>query len=474
MNVKRFVGKNAREAMALVRAAWGDDAVVLSNRPGAGGVEILAMPGAQAEAGPSLQRRPAMPAEPMSTVSFEQFVRERQRLEAAALPAHANAQAGREAAVPAPRPAPPFRQPPLEPGRFAANELRRDLLGAGQDVDEEAAAAAAAYADTRDSTQEATEAVMAELRSMRGQISAQIASLAWFDTVRRSPAQTQMLRLLMGNGFSPGLARHLVGHLPAGHDEAAATQWLQSVVARNLHCTGADAIGEQGGVFALVGPTGVGKTTTAAKIAAAFSRRHGAGSVALITADTCRTTGADGLRAHGRLLDIPVHSARDAASLQELLGLFERKKLVLIDTLGLGQRDRRRNELFAALPAGRVSRLLVLNAAAQAETLDEVVQAYAPQPGTRCVIAKLDEAVKFGAVVDVAIRRKLRLEGVATGQDVPGDWHPARAPLLARKALVPQAPGSLFTPDEGELGLLLTAPPQAAHGLSLDLAHAHA
>jgi flagellar biosynthesis protein FlhF len=484
MNVKRFVGKNVREAMAQVRAAWGDDAVVLSNRAITGGVEILAIAGSEpllaaAAAGePAAPRRPPVPPEPMSTVSFEQFVRHRQRQELAlAAPEASDVRpAPIVAAVSA---STAGRQPPIEPGRFAASELRRELLGdAAQEESAEgttappavAAKGAAAYVETRDTTQEPGEAVMAELRSMRGMITAQLSGLAWFDTVRRSPAQTRMLRLLLGNGFSPALARQLVGHMPEDLGDDAAVQWMTDVLARNLRCVGDDAIAEKGGVFALVGPTGVGKTTTTAKIAARFAMRHGAAAVGLITVDTYRMAASDQLRAFGRILNIPVHTARDAASLQDLLVLFEKKKLVLIDTAGMGQRDRRMSELFDALPADRVSRLLVLNASAQAETLEEVVQAYAPQPGTRCVISKLDEAVKTGAITDVAIRRKLVVEGIACGQRVPEDWHPARAKLLARKSIMKQ-PDSVFTPDDTELGLLATNVSRARTG-SLEVRHA--
>ena len=129
--------------------------------------------------------------------------------------------------------------------------------------------------------------------------------------------------------------------------------------------------------------------------------------------------------------------------------------------------DRRLAELFSALPAKRISRLLVLNAGAQGETLDEVVQAYSAGPGTRCVISKLDEAVKCGATIDVGIRHRLLFEGFANGQRVPQDWHAARAPLLAQKALMKPV-SDRYLPNDAELGLLLTALPAAgagAHGV---------
>jgi flagellar biosynthesis protein FlhF len=378
----------------------------------------------------------------MSTLSFQQFVRERNRV----------------------------AEPPQEPGRFAAQALDAELRAQAQrepatvpPAEPVAAPAASpfapgarAFAAVEQSSR--SDDVMEEIKSMRGMITSQLAGMAWFDTVRRSPAQTQALRLMIGNGFSPQLARQLIGRLPEGRDDTAAEHWLLNVLSRNLRCASPDtSIQENGGVFAVVGPTGVGKTTTTAKLAAHFALKHGAGSVGLITVDTYRMGATDQLRAFGRILNIPVHTARDTASLTDLLNLFDRKKLVLIDTVGVGQRDRRVADLLASLPPQRVQRLLALNASAQAETLEEVVHAYGAKAGTRCVFTKLDEAVKSGAVIDVAIRHQLVVEGFANGQRVPEDWHAARAQLLVQKALMKPAT-SLFAPDDTELGLLLTAP----------------
>lgn len=444
MNVRRFVGKNAREAMAQVRAAYGDQAVVLSNRPVPGGVEILAMPSADVPMRPVRKEAPASaaarpPSEPMSTLSFEAFVRDRQRQEAqaaetptATIPPVAPV---REPRVPPVRPV-----PPVEPARFAAQALQQEL---------QAQAVAAEPAGGE---------LMAEMKQMRQMIAGQLASLSWFDTVRRSPTQTRLLRQMLANGFSPLLARYLVERLPADVADAQAEQWLQDALVRNLPCAGAGSIQASGGVFALVGPTGVGKTTTTAKIAARFAMQHGAASVGLITVDTYRMAASDQLRAFGRILHIPVHTARDAASLADLLDLFGGKKLVLVDTVGLGQRDRRLAELFAALPPGRIRRLLVLNAGAQGEMLEEVVQAYGVGRGTRCVISKLDEAARCGAALDVVVRHQLQLEGFTNGQRVPEDWHEPRPQLLVHKALM-KPPASAFLAADEDLGLVLTAPP---------------
>ncbi len=459
MNVQRFTGKNAREAIAKVRATLGEHAVVLSNRPISSGVEILAIPGTDV---PDASAAPTTPSvaravvtrskvEPMSTVSFETFVRERQKQQVAAPESEVPVSPQRAAMANAPR-------APQQPGRFAAETLAATAAVTTSTVapsqPEKAPASVASPAAF-----DANQVLMEELKSMRSMIASQLSSLSWFDTVRRSPVQTQLLRLMLSNGFSPALARHMVNRLPADRSdaEADASQWLKDVISHNLHCIPEqESILNAGGVFALVGPTGVGKTTTTAKIAAGFALKHGAGSVGLITMDTYRMAASDQLRAFGRLLNIPVHTARDAASLADLLELFDKKQLVLIDTVGASQRDQRLAELFAALPA-KVTRLMVLNAAAQAETLDEVVQTYGQGPGTRCVITKLDEAVKTGGAVDVVVRRHLRVEGIANGQRVPEDWHSARSQLLAQKALQTR-PSSVFTTDDSELGLVMTAP----------------
>lgn len=486
MNVQRFTGKNAREAIAKVRATLGEHAVVLSNRPIPSGVEILAIPGSDV---PDAHAAPSTPSvaraavtrskvEPMSTVSFETFVRERQKQQTETREVQASVSPQRAAVAHPGRAAQPL-------GQFAAEALAASMPVAAQAVPPAVAnipaapihiaaippstaptamaAAAPAHPVSHAASAAAfdpSQVLMDELKSMRSMIASQLSSLSWFDTVRRSPVQTQLLRLMLNNGFSPALARHMVNRLPVEYSESdtEASQWLKDVISHNLHCVPEkESILNAGGVFALVGPTGVGKTTTTAKIAAGFALKHGAASVGLITMDTYRMAASDQLRAFGRLLNIPVHTARDAASLADLLDLFDKKQLVLIDTMGASQRDQRLAELFAALPSHKVTRLLVLNAAAQAETLDEVVQAYGQGAGTRCVLTKLDEAVKTGGAIDVVVRRHLKVEGFANGQRVPEDWHRARPQLLAQKALQSR-PTSVFTTDDSELGLMMTAP----------------
>ena len=176
---------------------------------------------------------------------------------------------------------------------------------------------------------------------------------------------------------------------------------------RNLLTGEAEAaLEDQGGVYALVGPTGVGKTTTTAKIAAAFATKYGAANLGLITLDAYRIGAHEQLRAYGRILGVPVHTAHDRASLEDLLDLLTAKKMVLIDTAGMAQRDARTRELLDMLAHRSIRKLLVVNAAAQGETIEDVMIAYRAASCAGVVLSKMDEAVKLGPALDALIRHQ--------------------------------------------------------------------
>ena len=187
--------------------------------------------------------------------------------------------------------------------------------------------------------------------------------------------------------------------------------------------TAPQSLFDQGGVFALTGPTGVGKTTTVAKIAAQYAMQHGASQVALITADVYRIGAQEQLRSFGQMLGVPVHVAHDRAALKELLGLFGDRKLVLIDTAGVSQRDTRVGQLLAALDLDPIQRVVVLNAGMQAASLQDVASAYRAQECAGVLLSKTDEAVQLGSAIDCLVRNRLRLLGFANGQRVPEDFH---------------------------------------------------
>jgi flagellar biosynthesis protein FlhF len=216
---------------------------------------------------------------------------------------------------------------------------------------------------------------------------------------------------------------------------------------------------EKGGVYALVGPTGVGKTTTTAKIAARCVIRHGAGKVALLTTDSYRIGGHEQLRIYGQLLGIPVRNIKDTEDLQLTLSELRNKHMVLIDTVGMSQRDQMVAQQIAMLSncGADVKRMLVLSAASNGKTLDEVISAYQKNGIYGCIITKVDEAASLGVALDVVIRRKLPLHYVANGQKVPEDIHAANARYLLHR-IFKSAPGdSAFTLQDAEFALIMAS-----------------
>ncbi|MDQ6629983.1 MAG: flagellar biosynthesis protein FlhF, partial [Pseudomonadota bacterium] len=334
-----------------------------------------------------------------------------------------------------PRPGEARREPPV-----AAEPIHFGSLGAGSD-------AASAQRDRLE--------MMTELRSMKGLIEERFGVLAFMEKLQRRPAEARLSQKLLDCGFSPALIRKIAEGL--GSEIADEAAWAASVLERNLQSQGAaDAFEDRGGVYALVGPTGVGKTTTTAKIAAAFAARHGAGNLGLVTLDAYRVGAHEQLRAYGRILGVPVHTAHDRASLDDLLELLGAKKMVLIDTAGMAQRDARTQELLEMLSHPRLQRLLVISAASQGETIEDVVTAYRAASCAGVILSKLDEAVKLGPALDAAIRHKLKVVGVANGQRVPEDWHHLSANALVQRALRSSG-NSAWRFDASEMQLVFAA-----------------
>jgi len=280
--------------------------------------------------------------------------------------------------------------------------------------------------------------MMNQIRAMRGMMETQLAELSWGATQAREPHKTAVLRAMLAAGFSASLSRYLIEKLPASQRDAAdSLRWMKTVLTRNLQTmSNEDALIDQGGVFALVGPTGVGKTTSTAKLAARCVMRHGPDKLALITTDAYRIGAHEQLRIYGKILGVMVHSVKDEADLRIALKELKNKHTVLIDTVGVSQRDQMVTEQVSMLQGAdaNVKRLLCLNATATQETLSEVVRAYQGSGLAGCIMTKLDEAAAIGNVLDVVIRHKLNLFYVSNGQRVPEDLHLADPAYLIDRA----------------------------------------
>lgn len=474
MNIQRFHAPTSREALAKARMAFGDGTLILSNRPTATGVEVIATaedslaaldqqhaaarPAASAAAAtpatkvrksaPSTQAQVEQDAEQlaMSTLSFQDYVRERMLR----------------------RRQDSMKNPAQEMATPAALRLKEGLAAAREPV---AAAAPAAPARPPRETPAASASIemprgiVDELQAMKDMIEERFNTLAWLGQAKQSPIQSNLMLKLIRAGYSPALARALLQKMPAHLGAPESVRWVMDVLERNLKTdAGTRSLPQEGGIYALVGATGVGKTTTTAKLAGLCARLHGPASVGLITLDTYRIGAHEQLRTYGRMLGVVAHLAHDQAALQDLLNLLANKKMILIDTTGVAPRDPRKRELLDVLNLPQINRLLVLNAGGQGEILDETVSCFRATGIQQAVLSKIDEAVKLGPALDSAIRHQLVLRGVTTGQRVPEDWEAADAAKLVRMSM--RAPTkSAYDPQSADLGFIFSQPSQAHQGM---------
>lgn len=392
MNVRKFIAANARDALRKVKEMLGPEAIILSNRAIPGGVEIMAVAASDMET-------ILPPAAPVERERDDDYTVSLSSAEPRA------PQPRREAAVPplAPRPAP----------QIDRTALRAESRGQAEIVSAE---------------------MMEEIRSLRRMVERHLAGSAWGESVRSEPVKSEVLRQMLDAGFSPSFSRDLLADLPGDLNAGNALAWAKQSADRALKTISeASDIVDRGGVYALVGPTGVGKTTTTAKLAARCVLRHGAGKVALITTDGYRIGAYEQLRIYGRILGVSVYLVKDAQELQQTLADLQHKHMVLIDTMGMSQRDKMVGEQAAMFSAGNVKRLLLLAATARGDTLDDVVRAYGGPDLAGCILSKVDEAAGLAAPLDAVIRHQLTLHYVSNGQRVPEDLHlPNRAYLLHR------------------------------------------
>lgn len=399
MNVKKFIAPTSREALKKVRLMLGENAVILSNRSIDGQVEILAM----------------------NDQALTEIAPEFEVQQKSSAKTHFNPQA----------------KSSLESVSSIETSLREEPNASQAEI----------------------ALMMNEIRSMRGMLENKMSEMSWMNTQQKAPHKADVLREMLATGLSASLSRQLIDKMPETENVEAGLKWVKSILTRNLtSISNENEILEQGGVYALVGPTGVGKTTTTAKLAARCVMRHGPSKLALITTDGYRIGGYEQLRIYGKILGVMVHSVKDEADLKIALAELKNKHTVLIDTVGVSQRDKMVTQQVAMLSGAgvNVKRLLCLNATSTGETLSEVVRAYQGSGLSGCILTKIDEAATIGGVLDIAIRQKLHLYYVASGQRVPEDLHIASKEYLVDRAFKLKRETSAYKFQNDELPLLMS------------------
>ena len=431
MQVKRFVADDMRTAMRIVKEEIGSDAVILSNRVVDGQVEILAARDYDETLINNALNQSLVSSKPDSAAAYyERAAAERE------LSKHASVNNENESLknkIAEKSSTEGFSQAiKNEINKPAITELEA-ALNTAQSTQHQAAGL---YQQQVPVVNHGITEMRDELKSLRSMIENQQVLGEWSDLVNKHPLRVTLYKRLTEMGFSQEVCKYLAKGLDNMVDIEHALQAALKQLVHQLPIADDDIL-NRGGVYAMVGPTGVGKTTTVAKLAARFAMQHGQRHVALISTDTYRIGAHEQLMTYGRLLGVPVHAANDTQELQKLLHKLHDKKLVLIDTAGMSQRDLGLSEQFAHLshPASLIKPYLVLSANAQLSTLDEVISAFKKANPAGCILTKLDEAASLGGVLSAVIKHHLPTAYISSGQKVPEDIQPARARDLVKQAV---------------------------------------
>jgi flagellar biosynthesis protein FlhF len=400
MQVKRFFAADMRIAMKMVRDELGADAVIIGNRRVAGGVELTAVLDYPMQSAPAANKpNPALEAELRKT-------------QARLANAHAELSA-------APR------------AKMQDRQLVDEKPAAVSIPQPAAVAEAAAAVDSR-----AIEAMQSELHGLRELIEVQLGSIAWGQEQSRRPQQAGLWRRLQRLGLPAELSRSLLEKVAGITEPRQAWRMVLAYLAQAIKVSKTEPL-EEGGVIALVGPAGVGKTTTLAKLAARYVLKYGAQNIALVSMDNYRIGAQEQLKTLGRILDVPVLQIDPSQSLSKTLAPLARKRVILIDTAGLPASDPTlRMQLEALSDRGVKSKnYLVLAATSQSQVLKAAWHNYRRCGLAGCILTKLDEAGSLGDVLGLTISQHLPIAYLADGPRIPDDLHLPRSHQLVSRAV---------------------------------------
>ncbi len=408
MKIKRYTAPSMRAALALVRAEQGPDAVILSSRRSEEGIEVIAAvdydealfaeakrPRTEAIMAPEMTLAAATIAAvaPKAVVGSKLSVRP-------TVNAAPSSGAGLKAPISAPLSSAAPRSTAPVPARMAAGATAATGDGLG--------------------------AMQRELQDLRRLLETGLAGMTWSDKRLREPLQARVLEELSALDIAPDIAMALASKTPRRTSLDNPSHIPLALLVKHLPVIN-DMTCITGGITAVVGPTGAGKTTTIAKLAARWCMLHGSQDLALVSTDGYRIGAREQLMTYARIFGAPMYAANSGQELGRVLQRLSSKKLILIDTAGMGPRDVRLTEQLAALKLGaaRARVLLALPAQGEGHALEEIVQAFARVTPAACVLTKVDEAASLGGAISAVLRHKLRVAYVCDGQRVPEDLHAA-------------------------------------------------
>lgn len=427
MQVKRFFAADMRQAMNRVKEELGADATILSTRRLAGGIELTAALDYDVQALPS-RNSSALEAELRKT---------RQHIASAKADFEQRAQAaagGRD------------------------RQLFDDVMDKVEAVRQQPKAEPVVAARTAQDQQELAQ-MRAELMGLRELIELQMGSMGWQGLNRQQPGHAALWRKLQKMGLPADLIGSLMKQVPQGMEARQAWRLLLAGLARSLKTPEREPV-MQGGVIALVGPAGMGKTTTLAKLAARYVLEYGPESIAIVSMDSYRIGAQEQLKTLGRILGVPVGHVEAGQTLEQALQPLSRKRVVLVDTAGLPASDPLLTMQLDNLANRKlnVRSYLVLAATSQAQVLKAAWHAYRRCGLAGCIITKLDEAVSMGEVLGMAIGQGLDVAYTTDGPKIPDDIQVSRSHQLISRAVSMQNPEE---PSEEIMASMYSASSQA-------------
>ena len=441
MKIRRFFGKDMREALSQVKAEVGSDAVIMSNRKLADGIELVAAYDKEPEAKLSIKKpAPSAPGQAKAAVpSLSEIIGDDGP---DSLKALLEKQHGGSIQSPASATAPSANAQHANQiaSHLDFSEAFIDDVEASQHTSEFPSHQASSLNESIDNSSAAKSdelsQIKEELASLRNVLQYQVADLMEAKSRRQQPVHHYLIQRLTDMGLSQSLAEQLISYTPSHYNERDAWVYLLNLLANRINVTGNDILTQKGAV-ALVGPTGTGKTTTVAKLAARYAQKYGADSVAMITIDTYRIAAFEQLATYGKIIGCTVRKAQSSEELSDLLFQLRHKRLVLIDTAGFSQRDSRLIKQINQFDNGQmqpVKKYLVAQANTQYAALQRIIDAYEGVELSGCIFTKLDECYSLGEVLSAAVEYQLPVSYVTDGQKVPEDIKIAEAKSLVSAA----------------------------------------